>query len=135
MSTIPAKAAKLIEDGAVEMMNDAWLYVVQSGSHLYTVTISEARSERSAGTRTIECDCSAGIRGAWCSHAQAAHDLDAQTPARTRAFDNASRALRTLWAIVDDEDLGDDEGVRTALLEAMDRFDEAENIDKEWRDA
>lgn len=75
-----------------------------------------------------------------CHHALAALIEDTRLSARERAWADAIVSLKTLFAIVEDEDTpalaehgepGGDEAVRTALLEALDAFDRAHDIDTE----
>lgn len=123
---------KLFQDGCVERVDDARTYRVRSGENSYWVTLS---ANEIAGL----CTCPANP-DVICKHLIGAgllldkEEREAGTP-REQAWRRASEAMRELFELVEDEDTIDGEGgeqePRTTLLEALDRFDDAHNIDRQ----
>jgi hypothetical protein len=117
-------------EGRISLNVGARVYEVQgSDSEPYSVTIVET----DPGQPRALCTCKAGREGIACSHAHAALTLATMVSTRERAWEIARASLRSLSRIVEAEDTfegeGGDEATRTALLETLDRFDDADNID------
>jgi hypothetical protein len=133
MTELAHRAEQAVADGQVTSSKHRH-YDVQSGDHVYTVRIEETDS----GMREPRCHCIAANYDKPCHHALAALIEDTRLSARERAWATAIASLRTLFQIVEDEDTptlaehgepGGDEATRTALLEALDAFDRAHDID------
>lgn len=122
---------RLAREGKVHEIIGARSFGVESGDRgLYTVTIKP--------DELAVCTCKAGREGVLCKHVIGVGVVmadDMLKSARQLAWDRASAALRELFEIVETEDTiegeGGDQEPRTTLLETLDRFDDARNIDQE----
>lgn len=122
---------RLFQDDRVERIEDARTYRVRSGENSYWVTLS---TNDIAGL----CNCPADP-DIICKHLIAAgltldkEERAAGTP-REQAWKNASSALRDLKDLLEDEaappgERGDEATPILVLEDALDRFDDAFNID------
>jgi hypothetical protein len=123
MTSAVEKACAVVTEGKVTRAHDAHVYdVMGSKGNTYQVILRETDSGR-----IPICDCAAGREGMDCYHGLAALWQDTRASAREQAWDGSIAALRCLTEIVDAE--GTSEVVRAALFGALDRFDEAHNIE------